>query len=237
MFSVSGPLKGAPENLSPTIHRYPDNLSRTLLARRQQFGPSTSQPQFRNLEALVVASPTEQECVLQALARVGLSLTRPPGYIFELLQNSSEKVSILDPDIAHRLLLVSPFCLYSFALLTRWYQEKVDNITQASEGDKGLLLEYLLSTKNVLNICDLPLVPVANGEKVTISNVPSILLSTPCSRAQNSTFLVTATTLYPPPPTSTARSRHFARIGTSFRQCPKVDRSAHNRISFSIPIV
>ena len=65
--------------------------------------------QFRSLEALVAAPPTERECVLQALPRVGLSLTRPPRYIFELLNSSERNVRILDPDVAHRLLLVCPF--------------------------------------------------------------------------------------------------------------------------------
>jgi hypothetical protein len=38
------------------------------------------------------------------------------------------------------------------------YQEKVDETSRASETDKGLLLDYLLSTKNISNIRGLPLV-------------------------------------------------------------------------------
>jgi len=83
---------------------------------------------FRSLKGLVVASPDEQECVLQALARVGLSLTRPPVYIFELLRDSSENISILDPDEAHRLLLVRPSYLYIVFFLTRRYQEQASEL-------------------------------------------------------------------------------------------------------------
>ena len=49
-------------------------------------------------------------------------------------------------------------------------QENIDEITRASDEDHKLLLEYLLSTKNILNICGLSLIPTANGEKVAISD-------------------------------------------------------------------
>lgn len=80
--------------------------------------------------------------------------------------------------VAHRLLLVCPFWLYSVTLLTRWCQdsEKVEKVAQASESDEALLLDYLLSTKKVLNICDLPLVPLANCQKLTVSNAPNNML-------------------------------------------------------------
>jgi hypothetical protein len=94
----------------------------TLLAAKAAVWPvyklQSKSTQFINLEALVVAPPTGRECILQVLTRVGLSLTRPPRYIFELL-NASENVRILDPEVAHRLLLVCPLCSYSVALLTR----------------------------------------------------------------------------------------------------------------------
>ena len=104
VFSI-WPQKGALANSNPTMDRYLDNLFAFLAAVWPVYELAT---RFRSLKGLVVASPDEQECVLQALARVGLSLTRPPVYIFELLRDSSENISILDPDEAHRLLLVRP---------------------------------------------------------------------------------------------------------------------------------
>ena len=138
-----------------------EQLVNTLVAANAAVWPVYDfQNQFRSIKALVVAPPTEGVCVLQALASVGISLTRPPKYIFEHLSNSSEHVSIQDPKVAHKLLLVCLSCLYPVSLLTGRYQDKVEMITQASETMKGLLLDYLLSTKGVSNIWNLPLIPL-----------------------------------------------------------------------------
>jgi len=107
-----------PERCSGELESYYAPLSRqlvtTLLAANAAVWPmyelENQSTRYKSLEGLVVASPAEKECVLQALARVGLSLTRLPGYIFERLPKSSENISILDPDVAHKLLLVRPSC-------------------------------------------------------------------------------------------------------------------------------
>lgn len=49
----------------------------------------------------------------------------------------------------------------------------MDKITQATKSDQKLLLEYLLSTDDILCICGLPLIPLANGKKTAVSNVKS----------------------------------------------------------------
>jgi hypothetical protein len=64
----------------------------------------------------------------------------------------------------------------------------VDKVTLALKGDQELILEYLLSTKNVLNICGLPLVPVANGDTVTISNAPCLPAYTMLTRSEFDIF-------------------------------------------------
>lgn len=117
----------APERSSGEIEAYysklPGQLVNFLLAEKSAvwpvYDPQDPSTQFGSFEALVVASPTERDCVLQALAKVGVSFTRPPKYIFELLSKSSRKPSILTPEMAHGLLLVRLFCLYSVPLLTR----------------------------------------------------------------------------------------------------------------------
>ena len=96
-----------------------EQLVHTLVAANAAVWPVYEfQNQFRSIKALVVAPPTERVCVLQALASVGISLTRPPKYIFEHLSNLSENVSILDPKVAHKLLLVCLSCLYPVSFLT-----------------------------------------------------------------------------------------------------------------------
>ena len=116
----------APERSSGEIESYyeklPGQLVSFLLAANSAVWPvydPQNPPQFRSLDTLVVASPAERECVLQALAKVGVSFTRPPKYIFELLSKSSRKLSILNPEMAHRLLLVRFCCSYSVPSLKR----------------------------------------------------------------------------------------------------------------------
>jgi len=67
--------------------------------------------EFRDLDSLVVAPPTEDDRILRALVVMGVSLTRPPKYIFDLLVKSSYAVTTLSPEVAHDVLLVSSFLL------------------------------------------------------------------------------------------------------------------------------
>ena len=110
-----------PETSSGELASYCSPLSgelvSALLVAKADVWPVYQSTEFKSLESLVVASPIARESVLQALARVGISLTRPPRYIFELLRDSSG-VRILTPEAAHGLLLVRHSCLYSAALLT-----------------------------------------------------------------------------------------------------------------------
>lgn len=101
-----------PESCAGELESYYSSLSENfvgaLLAAKAAVWPIYElQNQFRNLESLVVASPTEPQSVLRALANVGVSLTRPPSYIFDILHNSPES-RILNQEVAHGLLLVCP---------------------------------------------------------------------------------------------------------------------------------
>ena len=185
-----------PEKSSGELEKFYAPLCETLvdalLAGKAAVWPiyelHNHSPRFRSLETLIVASATDKESVLQALARIGLSLTRPPMYIFELLRKASANPSILSPEVAHGLLLVRPIGLWLLSSLTKWYQEKKSEIRQADEMDQVLLLEYLLSTQDLLNICDLPLVPVANGTKVTLSDAPGVPTYTMLTRSEFDIF-------------------------------------------------
>jgi hypothetical protein len=103
-----------PEATSGELASYcsplPGELVGALLVAKADVWPVYQSSEFKSLESLVVASPIARESVLQALARLGISLTRPPRYIFDLLCNSSG-VRILSPEVAHGLLLVRHSCL------------------------------------------------------------------------------------------------------------------------------
>lgn len=108
VFSICPPESCAGE-LESFYSSLPDEFVGTLLATKAAVWPVyelwNQSTQFRSLESLVVISPTEPQNVLRALAGVGVSLTRPPSYIFNILRKSSES-RILNPEVAHALLLV-----------------------------------------------------------------------------------------------------------------------------------
>lgn len=111
-----------PETSSGELEPYFPLLSRELvndlLATKAAVWPVYElQSKYGNLESLVVASPAERESILQALARVGVSLTRPPRYIFDLLCDLS-KERILNPEVAHILLRVRS----SYIHIERFFQ-------------------------------------------------------------------------------------------------------------------
>ncbi len=132
---------------------------------------STTLAEFRRLESLVVVAQTIPKSVLDALTSMGLSLTLPPKYIFELIGKSPRNPMILSPEVAHSLLLV---CYLSFLSNYFWLinqQRQVDQIANATEKEQGTVLDYLLSTRNVANICRLPLIPIASGSKVSLTSI------------------------------------------------------------------
>src|SRR5260221_4296356 len=108
-FWPPGTCSGELESLSSSLS---GQLVEALLEEKADVWPvyesQNQSTEFRSLESLIVASPNEWETVLGALARVGVSLTRPPKYIFDLLSESSLKKRFLTPKVAHGLLLVRP---------------------------------------------------------------------------------------------------------------------------------
>lgn len=92
----------------------PEHILDTVVSAGLPLWPvygSQNSSEFRNLDSLVVAPPTEDDRILRALVVMGVSLTRPPKYIFDLLVRveSSFAVTILSPEEAHKVLLVSSF--------------------------------------------------------------------------------------------------------------------------------
>jgi hypothetical protein len=123
------------------------------------YEPQNQSTQFRSLESLIVASPTERRTYFKHLLEWAYPLLGHQD-TFSIFSASLGKIRILNPEVAHDLLLVRLSCLYSAALLTNTSRSgKSRQDYPGVRGDQKLLLEYLLSTDNVLNICGLPLIP------------------------------------------------------------------------------
>lgn len=68
--------------------------------------------EFTDLGSAFVAPTRTDEAMLMALVRAGLRIIRPPGYILEMMEESTEiKFTSLTPEIAYRALLVRSIVL------------------------------------------------------------------------------------------------------------------------------
>ena len=64
--------------------------------------------QFVDFESVLVALPNTEGEILRAFGNAGIKVTQPPEYIMQLLLTSSDVAyTLLTPDNAHRILLVS----------------------------------------------------------------------------------------------------------------------------------
>ncbi|KAK0187120.1 hypothetical protein F5146DRAFT_1063566 [Armillaria mellea] len=107
---------------------------------------------FQNLRSVMVAGSAIDVEALQALVDAGLNIIQPPEYIMKAEINHTA----LTPDIAHAGLLHHRFELEQLG---------------ASDSSASLsILEYLLSTKNLRLILDLPLIPLVNGKFATLQH-------------------------------------------------------------------
>ncbi|KDR71813.1 hypothetical protein GALMADRAFT_253570 [Galerina marginata CBS 339.88] len=118
--------------------------------QRQQSTNSVAE--YLSLDQVIVANPDTSITVLGALTSMGLRLTRPPAYIVKIVKDTgNEQFSILTPEVAHSALL-----------------NHLDLLQLASKEDLLVVLGYLLSSSNILNIIGLPLVPISCGENVAL---------------------------------------------------------------------
>ncbi|KJA15458.1 hypothetical protein HYPSUDRAFT_172585 [Hypholoma sublateritium FD-334 SS-4] len=117
---------------------------------------SSSRTEFDSLSALLIVDPAASTRLLGALTTVGLRLTRPPPYIFDLIKKlnveSGIVSAILTPKEAHLHLL-----------------NHLPELANASTDDINIISEYLLSNNDVLNVVGLPIFRLANDTIVALS--------------------------------------------------------------------
>ena len=131
----------------------------------------TADVQYKSLQAVISADEFAKKAVLDVMTKIGSRFTRPPRHIFQQILASPRKFSSLTPEEAHKNLIVGYlFVPLYFSALNIRRQGKVVDILDLSNLEQNILLEYLLSSKDIRNICDLPLVPMTNGNKVALSD-------------------------------------------------------------------
>ncbi|KAG6860981.1 hypothetical protein C0995_005217 [Termitomyces sp. Mi166 len=135
--------------------RLPENLVENVIKSKCSVWPVFGSPgRFCELENVLVAGEGEQDKLLVALAACGLNITRPPGFIVDLLKRCVQaNVKFLTPAAAHSSLLALRDKLASSAL----------------ENKLPVILEYLLSAKMLEYIIDLPIISTPNGHHIALT--------------------------------------------------------------------
>ncbi|KIM37442.1 hypothetical protein M413DRAFT_30903 [Hebeloma cylindrosporum] len=127
---------------------------------------------YRPLEELIISEPSIPAMVLRILADIGLQFTCPPQYIVDVIKSRSDpRFKILTPDEAHNALL-----------------DHVDALLAAPKEVKSVILEYLISNRNLLNLVGLPVTPVVGGGFVVLRPSPSDFAHVLLNRAEYDTF-------------------------------------------------
>ncbi|KAF5313831.1 hypothetical protein D9619_013016 [Psilocybe cf. subviscida] len=107
--------------------------------------------EYRPLDSLITAESYRQDRYLRSLTAAGLKFTCPPRHIIDIVTISAQ-FRIISPEQAHMALLECTILLRG-----------------ATKDDIACILEYLLSTKNVLNLVDLPLIHSTGGSLIALS--------------------------------------------------------------------
>ncbi len=144
----------------PLVPRSPKSNSR-----------NTEVAPFQNLRSVIVAGSAIDVKALQALVDSGLNIIQPPEYIMK----SEINHTALTPDIAHAGLLVSCFylmlsCYSSRVYIQQHHKFELEQLGASDSSASLSILEYLLSTKNLTLILDLPLIPLINGKFATLQH-------------------------------------------------------------------
>ncbi|KAF9035263.1 hypothetical protein BJ165DRAFT_1511055 [Panaeolus papilionaceus] len=121
------------------------------------LGKTDAEVVFKPLQRVLIAKQTEKK-IAEALSVMGLEITSPPAYIFDFISLSSHSASlqVLTPERAHEGLLKN---------VERFRTAPVDTIR--------VILDYLLSTSNCLNLVGLPIIPTSAGSGKRLSLEPA----------------------------------------------------------------
>ncbi|KAJ7161504.1 hypothetical protein C8R43DRAFT_1105134 [Mycena crocata] len=144
---TSGPVNDYWKKILPNLINYVVDLDLTV------FPILSDAKTHVPLSSALVAAVSDDSEVLMALSRVGLSIIQPPRHIHNVLRSRPQFNFFLNPVAVRQ------------ALLTR-----ISALEEASEEDKTRILEYLVLTPGTAsNIFALPLVPLVNGTRISLS--------------------------------------------------------------------
>ena len=86
---------------------FPSSVFQQIISSKLAVWPVYGASAFRPLESVLVAPPAIKEEIVATLSSVGFEITRPPGYIVDIIIAQEYSKVILTPKVAHMTLLVS----------------------------------------------------------------------------------------------------------------------------------
>ncbi|KAJ3508077.1 hypothetical protein NLJ89_g5949 [Agrocybe chaxingu] len=155
VFVLWPPAQAASGNIGLYAPSFAKDFLRSIIDTRASVWPVFRQNHemplvYKSLDLLIAVEPGTLDTVLRSLTKNGLQLTCPPRYVFDLIKAHGGN-AVLTPEVANTYL-----------------RKHVAVLAQTSEKELNTILEYLLSTREVLNLVGLPLVPLANGIRVAL---------------------------------------------------------------------
>ncbi|KAJ7749524.1 hypothetical protein DFH07DRAFT_942043 [Mycena maculata] len=136
----------------------PDLMDRVLASDLAVFPTFPEAKAHVSLSSALIALPDDDTAVLHSLSRLGLLIVQPPLHILKVLRSISEKSE------SEQIIFLHPGSVQE-ALLSR-----LSALTELTDEDKDHILKYLvLPPGSVLNAVGLPLVPLVNGSRISLS--------------------------------------------------------------------
>ncbi|KAJ2913096.1 hypothetical protein MD484_g7329, partial [Candolleomyces efflorescens] len=133
---------------------FPENVLKDVIETGAAVWPILEQNGYKDLHNVFFVCSKIKNGAPEALARQGLSICRPPAHIFRLLSESEWKDQcLLTPEHA------------SAALQRHWKGKPHPDI---NDQDRNAIIEYLLSSGNVKNLVNLPIIPTISGRLVAL---------------------------------------------------------------------
>ncbi|KAJ2918884.1 hypothetical protein MD484_g1554, partial [Candolleomyces efflorescens] len=153
IFSAWPVTKHFTESDSAYWASFSKNVLDKVVENHAAVWPVVNQDVHEQLKDVFVAGPGTSKDVIHALADTGMKICHPPDHLFRMIEALPEgKRCVLTAECASTELRAS---------LT-------SNLIGAPAGRRVTILQYLLSTNNIVNIAGLEIVPTGSGNFVSL---------------------------------------------------------------------
>ncbi|KAJ2928409.1 hypothetical protein H1R20_g8672, partial [Candolleomyces eurysporus] len=129
---------------------FPENVLKYVIETGAAVWPALGQTNYKDLHNVFFVCSKINTGTPEALARQGLSICRPPAHIFKMVSSSNwSHQCILTPEHASAAL-------------------QATSLPSIGDQDRNAIIQYLLSSGNIKNVVNLPIIPTVSGRFVAL---------------------------------------------------------------------